>query len=114
MEIELRLPADAAVKVRKYFEKSVDWCKQPVHVGLMPNQPDPDNRVLSVRVSRELYRKLQKEAQRCRTPFNEFVRSALLAKTDHVALNRADYEKILAEKQEYIDGLKKKRKTKSS
>ena len=41
----------------------------------MSNQPDADNRVLSVRISRELYCKLQRQAGMLGKAFNEFIRS---------------------------------------
>lgn len=106
-ETKITVPVDAAFKILK---KNVDWCKQPAYVCAMPDQPDPDKRVLSVRVSRELYRKLQKDAKACRQPFNEYIRGILLVKTDHVALTKADYEQILKEREEHVAKTAKKKK----
>lgn len=73
----------------------------------MPNQPDPANRVLSVRISRELYAKLRRAAEAVGMGFNEFVRTVLVSRTDHVELSRADYERILREKEEFLKRRKK-------
>jgi len=103
------LPADAARKIEKYFSKNVDWCKQPCNISPMPDQPDPSKRVLSARISRELYKKLQKAARASKEGFNDYVRMILVSKTDHIELTKADYDQILREKQEYIAQQKKKK-----
>lgn len=106
----LSLPIDAAKKAEKYFSKNIDWCKQPCFISLMPDQPDPAKRVLSARISRELYRKLQKSAKASHEQFNDHVRNIIVSKTDHVELTKSDYEQILREKEEYIAKQKKNRK----
>jgi len=68
----------------------------------MSNQPDADNRVLSVRISRELYRKLQKQASLLGKKFNEFLRMSLAGAADKVRLDDEDYKKIRREKADYI------------
>ena len=68
----------------------------------MPNQPDPNNRMLSVRISRELYAKLRLAAEAAQMGFNEYIRAILLTKTDHIALTKEDYEQIMAEKEAFL------------
>lgn len=76
----------------------------------MPDQPDPSKRVLSARISRELYRKLQKGAKASGEKFNDYVRAMVMSKTDHIELTREDYDRILAEKEAYILAQKRRRK----
>lgn len=108
IEILCSLPSDAAKKAEIFFRKNVDWCKQPCICFLMPDQPDPSKRVLSARISRELYRKLQKGAKMSGEKFNDFVRMVIVSKTDHIELTKSDYDQILREKEEYIKNQKKK------
>lgn len=97
------LPIDAALKALKKNQILVARCKQPIYVSpCMPDQPDPDKRVLSVRVSRELYAKLQAAAKAAQMGFNEYIRALLLTRTDHVVLTKEDYDQILAEKEQYL------------
>jgi hypothetical protein len=61
----------------------------------MPNQPDiVTKRVLSVRISRELYRKLQKAAGDRKMKFNQFIRLIIFEATECIFLNEKDYEQI--------------------
>lgn len=106
--LSVTLPIDATCKILKKTEILIDWCKQPLYISnQMPDQPDPNNRVLSVRISRELYAKLQLAAKAARMGFNEYIRALLLTKTDHIALTKEDYAQILAEKEAYINKRKK-------
>lgn len=112
-EFSISVPADVAAKIKKFFAIHVDWCKQPATMRLMPDQPDPNNRVLSVRISRELYRKLQIGSKSFGDGgFNGYVRALLMSKTDHIALGKEDYDRILREKEEYLANLKKPKKKK--
>lgn len=100
--IRIRLPVDVAAKAEKLktLKKDVDRCKQPMHFEPVPNQPDINNRVLSCRISREFYRRLQKEAESHKMGFNEYVRWLIWKATESVPLTKEDYERIEREKQQ--------------
>jgi len=77
----------------------------------MPDQPDIINkRVLSVRISRELYRKLQKDAVARKMQFNEFLRVLIINATDHVDLNNEDFEAIKIERDKDVERARAKRR----
>ena len=63
----------------------------------MSNQPDITKRVLSLRVSREFYRRLQKGAILRGMGFNEYVRFLIYEATEHIQLSPADHIEIAAE-----------------
>jgi predicted DNA-binding ribbon-helix-helix protein len=69
----------------------------------MSNSPDPNKRVLSVRISREFYRRLQKEARERKMGFNEFIRHLIYEATEHVTLTKQDYEIIEQERQRHVN-----------
>ena len=64
----------------------------------MPDQPDPNKRVLSVRIAREFYRRLQIEAQRRQMGFNEYVRFLIYKETENISLTKEDYDVIERER----------------
>lgn len=64
----------------------------------MPDQPDINKRVLSVRILRETYRKLQKEAADRKMKFNEYLRHVINEATYHVDLSEEDYAIITRER----------------
>lgn len=104
-KISIVLSRDVAAKAekataQKIFEKNVDWCKQPALIRVVPNQPDINNRVLSVRISREFYLRLQKEADARKMGFNEYVRWLIWKATESVNLTKQDYDQIEREKQQ--------------
>jgi hypothetical protein len=69
----------------------------------MSDMPDVVNkRVLSVRVQRETYRKLQKEAAGRKMGFNEYIRHVINEATFHIDLNKDDYAIITAEREQDI------------
>jgi hypothetical protein len=76
----------------------------------MSNQPDINKRVLSVRVSREFYRRLQKGAKQKQMGFNEYVRWLIYNATDHIPLNKADYAIIEVERNEDAKRTRAKRR----
>lgn len=76
----------------------------------MPDQPDPNNRVLSVRISREFYRRLQKLAAERKMGFNEFVRWVIWKATGSVPLTKDDYERIEQEKLKDLERARAKRR----
>jgi hypothetical protein len=62
------------------------------------NQPDLNKRVLSLRILREDYRKLQKEAKAKKMGFNEYIRHLINEAIYHVALDEHDYQIITSER----------------
>jgi len=65
----------------------------------MPDQPDIINkRVLSVRISREFYRRLQKAAAEKNMKFNEYIRFVIYEATENISLDEEDYEEIERER----------------
>jgi predicted DNA-binding protein len=69
----------------------------------MSKQPDMDNRVLSVRIPRPDYRRLQKLADQSGRGFNQFLRSILRDATDGVQLTAEDYNIIKKEMERDIE-----------
>lgn len=78
----------------------------------MADQPDiVTKRVLSVRISREFYRRLQKEAEKRLMKFNEFVRYIVYEATENVELTKDDYKVIDSErKRDLAKAIKKGKK----
>jgi predicted transcriptional regulator len=76
----------------------------------MANQPDINNRMLSVRISRELYRKLQIQAKQMHRKFNVFVRIAIAAAVDGVTLTDEDYDQIKTERDQDLESRAAKRR----
>lgn len=76
----------------------------------MPDQPDINKRVLSVRISREFYRRLQLEAKRRRMGFNEYVRHIIYEATENVELKVEDYEIIERERRRHVERTSAKRR----
>lgn len=69
----------------------------------MSDMPDVVNkRVLSVRVHRETYRKLQREAEERKMGFNEYIRHLINEATLHVDLTEQDYAIITQERNKDI------------
>jgi hypothetical protein len=60
----------------------------------MPNSPDINKRVLSIRVPIELYVALQRAARFHRMGFNEFLRHIFSEATVKIELTKEDYAKI--------------------
>jgi hypothetical protein len=70
----------------------------------MSDMPDIVNkRVLSVRVHRETYRKLQCEAKERKMGFNEYIRHIINEATLHVDLTPEDYAIITKEREQDIE-----------
>lgn len=69
----------------------------------MADQPDINKRVLSVRISREFYKRLQVEAKRRGMGFNEYVRHLIYEATEHVGLTKEDYEAIERERERDVE-----------
>ena len=69
----------------------------------MPNQPHPSKRVISARISRELFRKLQIDAKARKEGFVDYVRNILVSNVDHVELTEADYKQIVRERKEWVE-----------
>lgn len=63
----------------------------------MSNQPDIGKRMLSIRVSREFYRRLQKGAILRSMGFNEFVRYVIISAVEHIQLSPEDHIEIADE-----------------
>jgi len=63
----------------------------------MPNSPDIQNRVLSIRVHRKLYCKIQREAERRGMDMSAFVRFVLMENTLNAELSASDVARIKKE-----------------
>ena len=69
----------------------------------MPNQPDIHNQVLSLRISREFYRRLQISARQHKMGFSEYVRHLIYEATERVQLSKEDYAKIQDDIERYVE-----------
>jgi len=63
----------------------------------MPNKPAADKRMFSVRITRELYRRLVKQARRKEVPLSALVRDALQNAAAGVELTPQDLAQIACE-----------------
>lgn len=77
----------------------------------MPNQPDMDKRMLSVRLPRTDFRKLQKIAEESGKGFNKCVIGLLQDAAYEVPLTTEDYEIIKKEMEKDIEKLIRKGRT---
>jgi len=81
----------------------------------MSNQPDiRTNRVLSIRVSREVYRKLQKDAEMRKMQFSEYVRFLAIRATETITLELEDFEIIDQERKQALKVEANKRRDKKT
>ncbi len=60
----------------------------------MPNQPDPDKIMLSVRVPRTLYEQLRKLAKSKKKSISEIVIDLISLEVSNISLTAEDYENI--------------------
>lgn len=60
----------------------------------MPNQPDPDKIMLSVRVPRTLYEQLRKLAKNKKKSISDIVIDLIATEVSNISLTAEDYENI--------------------
>ncbi len=60
----------------------------------MPNAPDPDKTMLSVRMPRTLYERLRKLARKNKMSITDYVLQIITLETKHITLTAEDYERI--------------------
>lgn len=66
----------------------------------MPNQPDPNKRVLSCYISREYYAKARKFAEKKGLSLSQFISRLIEREVHNEKLEPEDYEQIAREMQE--------------
>ena len=66
----------------------------------MPNAPDPDKTMLSVRMPRTLYERLRKLARKNKMSITDYVLQIITLETKHITLTAEDYERIAKQTRE--------------
>ncbi|MBT9450680.1 arc-type ribbon-helix-helix [Akkermansia glycaniphila] len=66
----------------------------------MPNAPDPDKTMLSVRMPRTLYERLRKLARKNKMSITDYVLQIITLETKNITLTAEDYERIAQQTRE--------------
>lgn len=66
----------------------------------MPNAPDPDKTMLSVRMPRTLYERLRKLARKNKMSITDYVLQIITLETKNITLTAEDYERIAKQTRE--------------
>lgn len=98
MRIPLRLPTIARILKAQTVPKGnkrLEWALTPgQRVAAMPNQPNHDKAMLSIRIPRELKRACEIKAKTQKMSLTEWVAWTLSRETQDVELSPDDYRKI--------------------
>lgn len=63
----------------------------------MPNQPNHEKAILSIRIQRDVKRAAEIEARRLKVSLTDFVTASIIQSTAHVVLQPEDYRQIADE-----------------